>query len=159
MQTINRAAIVVRLKEPSISWAGKVDDAAEDLAENLRGKTSVYLVAQDSEGQEESAPIELHSRRILESELEAWSLDEYPRTTTPRWLSLPGLVSTNSEIGLAPQKSWLLGLDPLRTTLFRPQSRRPSQSSWHSDCHPELRGDGNREWEQHECETRQCHPH
>lgn len=75
MQTINRSALLVRPKEPYLTWAANVDDGAEDV-DVLSGKTSVYLVAQDPDEREESAPIEDYSGMIFEAELEAWYTDE-----------------------------------------------------------------------------------
>ena len=75
MRTVNRAAILVRPKEPYLAWAAGLDDADPDVVEVLRNKTSVYLVAQDPEGRQESAPIEGYSQIIFEAELEAWYRD------------------------------------------------------------------------------------
>ena len=47
-----------------------------EMAEELRGQTSVYLVAQDPAGHEESAPVKRYYKTILEHELEAWCIDE-----------------------------------------------------------------------------------
>jgi len=76
MRTINRSALLVRPKEPYLDWARNVDDDPFDAAQSLRGKTSVYLVAQDPEEREESAALELYFQEIFESELEAWHTEK-----------------------------------------------------------------------------------
>lgn len=76
MVFVNRAALVVRPREPFIAWAASVDPDLEDLATSLRGHTSVYLVAEDPNGCEESAPLELYFREVFEQELGSWYLDE-----------------------------------------------------------------------------------
>jgi hypothetical protein len=52
-----------------------LDGDSTSLAESLRGRSSIYLVAQDPYGREESAPIEQYFDRIFQSELEAWHTD------------------------------------------------------------------------------------
>ena len=75
MHTINRSALLVRPKEPYLKWAEDLDDDSGD-AHSLRGETSVYLVAEDPEGRQESAALELYFREIFESELAVWYFDE-----------------------------------------------------------------------------------
>jgi hypothetical protein len=76
MRTINRAALLVRPKEPYLAWAANLDDKGESDAWSLRGHTSVYLVAEDPEERDESAPLELYYQEIFESELASWHTDE-----------------------------------------------------------------------------------
>lgn len=84
MRSINRSALVVRPKEPYVRWAAALSEEAPDLTADLRSHVSVYLVAHDPRGEEESAPIEDYFERIFEQELEAWHLDEndWPRHRT-----------------------------------------------------------------------------
>jgi hypothetical protein len=63
--------------EPFIRWVRSVDPLAEEdgVVAALGQQVSVYLVAEDPEGCEESAPIEGYFRRIFENELEEWFTD------------------------------------------------------------------------------------
>ncbi len=76
MKTVNRAAFVVRFKEPYIQWAIGLDSADADLADRLRQHTSVYLVPEDPRGEEETAPLADFFSAIFEFELEAWCVDD-----------------------------------------------------------------------------------
>jgi len=75
MRTVNRSALLVRPKEPYLRWASGLGEESGSLAESLRDTTSIYLVAEDPRGEQESAPIEDYYRRIFELELEAWHTD------------------------------------------------------------------------------------
>jgi len=74
IQTVNRAAVVVRPKEPFLRWAASLDDSAPDQAEALRSQASVYLVPEDDDG--EMPPIDAYAQEIFELELESWCTDE-----------------------------------------------------------------------------------
>ena len=76
MRSINRAALLVRPKEPYLQWAASLDDEAPAMAESIKGKTSIYLVAEDPTGREESAPIKRYFKDIFDHELEMWHTDE-----------------------------------------------------------------------------------
>ena len=82
MRTVNRSALLVCHKELYLRWASGLDGESQSLAESLRGTTSVYLVAEDPRGEQESAPIENYYRRIFELELEAWHTDPADWPTT-----------------------------------------------------------------------------
>lgn len=73
---MNRAALIVRPKEPYLRWAASLDDEGADDAEFFRNRVAVYLVAEDPREQAETAPLENYYERIFEMELEAWYLDE-----------------------------------------------------------------------------------
>ncbi len=75
MKTINRAALLVRPKEPYIEWAANVGETARVAAQELRGNTSVYLVPEELTGRNEAAPLKHYFERIFEAELEAWHTD------------------------------------------------------------------------------------
>jgi len=75
MKTVNRAALLVRPREPFIEWAANVDEKARQAAQELRGNTSVYLVPEDLTGRDEAAPLKHFFERIFEAELEAWNAD------------------------------------------------------------------------------------
>ncbi|MFC1573339.1 hypothetical protein ACFL6M_07050 [Candidatus Eisenbacteria bacterium] len=81
MRTVNRSALVVRPRDPYLRWASELDEDSAGLAESIRGKSSVYLVAPDPQEEHESAPIEQYYERIFELELEAWHTDpdDWPR--------------------------------------------------------------------------------
>ena len=76
MKTIDRSALLIRPREPYLEWAAKVDDGSPEMAEELRGQTSVYLVSQDPAGHDESAPVNQYCEAIFEQELEAWCIDK-----------------------------------------------------------------------------------
>lgn len=76
MRTLNRAALIVRLKEPYLQWAASVDEDGSADTESLRNHASIYLVAQDPRGEQETAPLEDYFEQIFDMELEAWCLDE-----------------------------------------------------------------------------------
>lgn len=75
MRLINRAALLVRPKEPYVAWAKSIDAEAGELAKSLSEQTSVYLVAEDPAGEEESAPLDQYFDQIFEIELEGWCTD------------------------------------------------------------------------------------
>lgn len=75
MRVVNRSALVVRPKEPYIEWAAGLDDEAPREVESMRDHCSVYLVAPDPRGEQESAPIELYFEWIFEVELGGWHTD------------------------------------------------------------------------------------
>lgn len=51
---INRAAIAVRPRQPFLEWAAGLDDEAPEQVKDLAGQTSIYLVGEDPEEQEET---------------------------------------------------------------------------------------------------------
>ena len=76
MKTINRAAVVVQYREPFLRWAARVDVEALSMAESLRDGLSVYLVPEDPNQEQETAPLEQFFLDIFERELEDWCPDE-----------------------------------------------------------------------------------
>lgn len=76
MKLVNRAAFVVRFKEPYVQWAAGLDPGDADVADDLRGYVSVFLVPEDPSGREETAPIGDYFSEIFEYELEAWCADD-----------------------------------------------------------------------------------
>ena len=79
MATINRSAFILRPREPYLRWAAGLDEDAPAAAEALRGRSTVYLVPEDPEGEAETPPLEEYFEDLFELELAAWSEDE------PRW--------------------------------------------------------------------------
>ena len=81
---LNRAAIVVRPARPYIEWASRLDDEAPEHAKDLEKRVSVYLVGEDPEEREETAPLDRYFKRIFEAELAAWSIDkrDWPKGRT-----------------------------------------------------------------------------
>lgn len=67
MKVVNRAALVVRPKEPYIRWAASLDPEAPEGVRDLSTEVSVYLVPQDLSGEDETPPLEL----FLSSDLRA----------------------------------------------------------------------------------------
>ena len=76
MKTLNRAAVIIRPKEPYIKWAASKEEDDCSLAEGLRNRTAVYLVPEDPSGREETPPLKDYFEEIFEYELEAWDTDE-----------------------------------------------------------------------------------
>ena len=86
MKAVNRSALVVRPREPYLSWAAAVHDEKE-AQQVSADHVAVYLVAPDREEEQETAPLEEIYERIFDLELEAWCTDE-ARWPTPRTLKL-----------------------------------------------------------------------
>jgi hypothetical protein len=68
---VNRAALIVRPRKPYLDWAAGLDDAAPKHAKGLEKRISIYLVGEDPEGKEETAPLKRYFKQIFETEL-AW---------------------------------------------------------------------------------------
>ena len=83
MRSINRSAIIVRPKQPFLTWAAAVDGKP---AGDLPAWTSVYLVA-DSPGPVDKKAVEKHFPRIFEEQLESWYRLE-SRWPSPRTFQL-----------------------------------------------------------------------
>ncbi len=83
MRTINRAAIIVKPKRPYLEWAFSLEENPPESLEYMQPKTSVYLVGEDPERREESAPIKNYFQEIFRLELEGWDTREdlWPDTT------------------------------------------------------------------------------
>ena len=86
-RSINRAALVVRPRQPYLDWAASVDAEAPEHAKALLNRVSVYLVGEDPKEEAETAPLENYFEEIFELELAAWYTDEdqWPK---PRTLAL-----------------------------------------------------------------------
>jgi hypothetical protein len=89
---LNRAAVIVRPKEPFISWVSSVDD--DGIVPEQGGEHTVYLIASsDSERGMERALKDVWSE-IFERELEGWYVDEslWPQNRTfamfKKWFSI-----------------------------------------------------------------------
>ena len=76
MRVVNRAAVIVRPKEPYIRWAASIDEEAPVQVKELEGKVSIYLVPESRSGQGETAPLKSFFQEIFELELESWYTDE-----------------------------------------------------------------------------------
>ncbi|MEQ8789532.1 MAG: hypothetical protein RIC55_24775 [Pirellulaceae bacterium] len=79
MKSINRFAIVVRLKEPYLVWARSIDDGDPDPE-----TCSVYLADADENEPPEDV-LRRHFAEIFEEQLESWHLDtdRWPKVRTP----------------------------------------------------------------------------
>lgn len=111
---INRAAIVVRPRQPYLDWAAGLDEDAPQHAKGLEKRVSIYLVAEDPAGKEETAPLEDYYEEIFETELAAWwtSENDWPETRTFKmfheWFEVVGesvvtdLESTLIEVETVP---------------------------------------------------------
>ena len=76
METVNRAAFIVKPREPYLRWAASLDNEAARDAESLRARASVYLVPEDPSFKEETPPLREYFDEIFTMELAAWSEDE-----------------------------------------------------------------------------------
>lgn len=76
MRSLNRAALIVRFKEPYIRWAAGLDPDDTDIADDLRRHTSVYLVPEDPLDVQETAPLADFFGAVFDLELEAWCIDD-----------------------------------------------------------------------------------
>ncbi len=75
---INRAAIIVRLKEPFIEWineADPLDSRSKISIEEANEDRTIYLI-DDSEAEHTEEWIELNFRQVFECELEDWYDDQ-----------------------------------------------------------------------------------
>lgn len=75
---INRAAVIVRLKEPFIKWineADPLDSRTKITIEEANEDRTVYLI-DDTEADHVDEWIELNFRQVFECELEDWYEDQ-----------------------------------------------------------------------------------
>ena len=81
MKTVNRGALVVRLRQPYLDWAKSIDEGALKEAEGIENHVSVYLVEDPELLNEEEPDLETCYGQIFRQELAGWSLDEsqWPR--------------------------------------------------------------------------------
>lgn len=83
---LNRAAIILRLKEPFIKWINEVDplDSREKLTlEEANEDRTVYLI-DDAEAEHVEEWVSLNYRQLFECELEDWYADPelWPKNLT-----------------------------------------------------------------------------
>jgi hypothetical protein len=76
MRTLNRAAFIIRPRQPYLQWAASIDDDAPSAAAELHKGVSIYLVPEHPTGTAETPPLEEYYEAIFAIELEAWSTDE-----------------------------------------------------------------------------------
>ena len=106
---INRAAIVVRPRQPYLDWAASLDDEAPAHVKGMEARVSIYLVAEDPAEKSETAPLENYCQEIFEAELAAWSQDEdqWPQSRTlamlQEWFEVTG-ESVVSDLESGPIK-------------------------------------------------------
>jgi hypothetical protein len=75
MKVLNRAALVVRPKEPYIRWATGLDKDAPHYRSNLREQVEVYLVPEYENDPDGTRAIRQVFSTIFASELDAWHTD------------------------------------------------------------------------------------
>lgn len=76
MNIINRAALVVRPRQPYLDWAAGLDEESAEDARDLDQRASVYLVPEDPTGERDTPPLDEFVAVIFEAELAAWEEDE-----------------------------------------------------------------------------------
>lgn len=75
---INRAAVILRYKEPFVRWINEADPYEDDpgiTAENANDDLNVYLIT-DTDGENVEEWISLNYKTLFESELEDWYTDK-----------------------------------------------------------------------------------
>ena len=92
---INRAAVILRYKEPFVRWINDADpyeDNPGKTPENANKDRNVYLIT-DEDGETVEEWISLNYKTLFENELEGWYSDEslWPknrnRKTSPKAIS------------------------------------------------------------------------
>ena len=83
VQSINRAVLVARGKEPYLEWVRNLPDPAEIDLEELNRECTVYLIPEYDYEEEIPGIVRNVFRAIFENELESWWLntDDWPDTT------------------------------------------------------------------------------
>ena len=73
---VNRAALVIRYKQPFIDWINStaIDGDRLVCAADLQQDSSVYLL-EESDSDDLQSWLEVHATSLFEQELEAWYLD------------------------------------------------------------------------------------
>jgi len=109
MKTLNRAAFIIRPREPYIKWAASTE-GDPSLAEGLRNRAAVYLVPEDPTGREETPPLEDYFEEIFVYELESWDTDEsnWPEPRTfQMFLDWFDVVSESIVVDLGEGPIWV----------------------------------------------------
>lgn len=75
VKTINRSAVVIRLREPFLRWAEEAYPGEAEDAIGLRSAFSVYLVPPDPHEELEATPIDRWFEQVFAYELEGWCTD------------------------------------------------------------------------------------
>ena len=77
MKLVNKAAIVIKPKQPFINWANHFDDDGPTLSlEDARHDPDVSLVDDLENELEKEKVVRKYYKTIFEHELEAWMTDE-----------------------------------------------------------------------------------
>jgi hypothetical protein len=93
---INRAAIILKYKEPFVRWINKADPYKNDpgiTIENANEDLNIYLIT-DADGENFEKWISLNYKALFENELEGWYIDKslWPkkrnRKTFNEWFSV-----------------------------------------------------------------------
>lgn len=96
MNCVNRAALIIRPREPYLAWVASLDADAPTAAEALRGTSTVYLVTDAGDGTESGPALVEVFEEIFERELESWWSDHarWPKpldlATFERWFEVSG---------------------------------------------------------------------
>jgi len=92
---INRAAIILKYKEPFVRWINEADPCEDDpgiTAEEANDDRNIYLIT-DADGENVDKWISLNYKTLFENELEDWYTDSslWPkkrdRKTFNEWFS------------------------------------------------------------------------
>ena len=71
---LNRAALVVRPRQPFLDWAARLDDSG--LVPNVEGEQTVYLIPQFEDDNDAERVLERVFAEVFERELCGWHSDE-----------------------------------------------------------------------------------
>ena len=77
-EMINRAAVILKYKEPFVRWLNEADPCEDDpgiTAENANDDLNVYLIS-DADVENIEEWISLNYKTLFENELEDWYTDE-----------------------------------------------------------------------------------
>ena len=75
---INRAAFILKYKEPFVRWINEVDPYEDDsgiTSKNANEDRTVYLITED-DGENIEKWLSLNFKTLFENELESWYTDE-----------------------------------------------------------------------------------
>ena len=76
MKTINRAAAIIKPKQPYVDWANSFDDGGPTLdLEEARQSPNAYLREEQDMPEQLLKFVERHYRRIFEEKLDGWITD------------------------------------------------------------------------------------
>lgn len=71
---LNRAALIVRPKQPYLDWAAQLDDSG--ITPDVKGEQTVYLIPEFEDGEHAKRILKRVFSEVFERELFEWHTDE-----------------------------------------------------------------------------------